>query len=288
MKGSKIWRGILISVSHFLICVLSGALGWPVQTMVVSTASILAIYLAYTRIHTNWGICMAIVAPFYMVYSTLSLYIGSNATYVIWIMGIINTVLTYFLLRRRVRLWKASLWMLFMVFFAGIIVWPNVFAFIHMEAAPGRYKVDGSRIVDVNENPVSLADLKGKVVLFDVWSSSCYYCIKQFPKIQELYNEYKSDTSVRIITLNLPLKKDNGERPKRFLDKYSFEKLFFKSEEDYKNLPIDGVPLTLIMDKNLRCRYAGKLNTEWNIIINNTRAFIEMLKKEKTETDEIE
>lgn len=45
----------------------------------------------------------------------------------------------------------------------------------------------------INSKPLSLEDLKGKVVLVDFWTYSCINCIRNNPYLERWYNEYKDD-----------------------------------------------------------------------------------------------
>ena len=55
--------------------------------------------------------------------------------------------------------------------FTGIVTWLNT---------PG-------------DQPLSLAQLKGKVVLIDFWTYSCINCQRSLPHVESWYNEYKKD-----------------------------------------------------------------------------------------------
>jgi len=48
------------------------------------------------------------------------------------------------------------------------------------------------------EKPLSLAALKGKVVLIDFWATTCGPCIKKLPEVQRLYDKYAEQGLVAI------------------------------------------------------------------------------------------
>ena len=44
----------------------------------------------------------------------------------------------------------------------------------------------------LNSTPLTLADLRGKVVLIDFWTFSCVNCVRTIPHLKILYDDYKS------------------------------------------------------------------------------------------------
>jgi thiol-disulfide isomerase/thioredoxin len=54
--------------------------------------------------------------------------------------------------------------------------------------APELAKINGWK----NGGPVTLADLKGKVVLLDFWGHWCGPCVHGMPELMELYDEHKN------------------------------------------------------------------------------------------------
>lgn len=45
----------------------------------------------------------------------------------------------------------------------------------------------------LNSKPLTLSDLKGKVVLVDFWTYTCINCIRTLPHVTSWYNKYKND-----------------------------------------------------------------------------------------------
>ena len=55
----------------------------------------------------------------------------------------------------------------------------------------------------INTTPVTLADLKGKVVLIDFWTYSCINCIRTIPYLNAWYDKYAADGFV-IVGVHTP------------------------------------------------------------------------------------
>jgi thiol-disulfide isomerase/thioredoxin len=55
--------------------------------------------------------------------------------------------------------------------------------------APNFTGIDGW----LNSTPLTLADLRGKVVLIDFWTFSCVNCVRTIPHLKVLYDSYRGD-----------------------------------------------------------------------------------------------
>ncbi|MCX6316402.1 MAG: TlpA disulfide reductase family protein [Bacteroidetes bacterium] len=277
MKG-KIVQAVLLSLVHFMICVLSGSLGWDKQTVIVPVVTLLAMVFANKKTGINAAASTLPVLPFFIVYTGVSMLVDVEyPTYPVWIMGWATLLFTFLLLQFRIARVASILILSLLVSFGGLILWPNTFAWAYTEKKPSARNMNGVGLLNYARQPVDPENLKGKVILFDLWSTSCYNCIKKFPELQKLYDSYRNDTAVRIIALNVPLKLDKEAVLARLTAPYSFEKMYFSDTAVARHFSANGLPLVLIMDKHFTCRYAGQLNTGWNIFYGNADRIINNL-----------
>jgi thiol-disulfide isomerase/thioredoxin len=63
-----------------------------------------------------------------------------------------------------------------------------------------------------NSAPLSISDLRGKVVLVDFWTYGCYNCVNTLPYVTKLYETYKEKglVVVGIHTPEFPFERSAG------------------------------------------------------------------------------
>jgi thiol-disulfide isomerase/thioredoxin len=75
---------------------------------------------------------------------------------------------------------------------------------INIDKSQFKKAKDFSKVSEyINTKPISLDDLKGKVVLVDFWTYSCINCIRTIPYLNEWYDKY-SDKGLVIIGIHTP------------------------------------------------------------------------------------
>ncbi len=125
-------------------------------------------------------------------------------------------------------------------------------------------------LMDRNNNPVSLKDIKSKLTLIIFYMPDCGHCKIELPIIAKLYEKYK-DKGMQVVPICLK----NGEDTKQcweYLDTQDFPKewLFLADPERKANLvPVFGVkgfPRIFMLDENRNILYkrSGE-STEWQL-----------------------
>lgn len=113
----------------------------------------------------------------------------------------------------------------------------------------------------IDGKDISLASLKGKVVLIDFWATWCGPCISSFPTLQKLYERYASDPRVAILAVNSWEEKKGEERKthvKDFLtkNKYTFPVVIDEDNAVITKYGVEGIPTKFYVDPEGNIRFS--------------------------------
>lgn len=103
----------------------------------------------------------------------------------------------------------------------------------------------------IEDKTVSFADLKGKVVVINVWGVWCGPCVAEMPELQKVYDKYKDDKDVAVLTFD-----SNDELPKvkKFIEEKKYTLPVLLEDGYISKLPQFKTnlvfPTTLFIDKS--------------------------------------
>ena len=105
---------------------------------------------------------------------------------------------------------------------------------------------------------LTLADLKGKAVILDVWDTWCPPCKAEIPHFISLYNDYK-DKGLEIV--GIAGARYGKEAVEKFINDYGVNYLnaIITPEFNQTYGPIQSIPTTFVLDKkgNIYKKYIG-------------------------------
>ncbi|RYE42673.1 MAG: TlpA family protein disulfide reductase, partial [Sphingobacteriales bacterium] len=120
-------------------------------------------------------------------------------------------------------------------------------------------------LVNRKGETVSLASLKGKVIVLDYWATWCGPCVASFPGMQKAVTKYAADPNVVFLFVNTWQREANREEVvnKFFAEnKYEFNVLYDTRNKDNPEVfdviaayKVKGIPTKFIIDKQGKIRF---------------------------------
>ncbi|MGB5278839.1 MAG: TlpA disulfide reductase family protein [Gammaproteobacteria bacterium] len=108
---------------------------------------------------------------------------------------------------------------------------------------------------DMDEEPHSLKDLRGKVVLLNFWATWCPPCRREMPSMERLYQKLNGE-DFTVIAVN---QMEDGDHVFAYIGQLdvdpSFTILFDKDSKVSNSFRVNGLPTTYLLDKQGNIRY---------------------------------
>ena len=138
------------------------------------------------------------------------------------------------------------------------------------EAQKSQYgKAPDFQIKDINGQPVKLSDYSGKIVILNFFATWCPPCRMEMPDFERIARNYPND--VKILAINVG--RESVAKVKDFVSENSITFTVAMDDGNVSNLygPIRGIPVTVIIDKNMNIaqKYIGMRTEE--VFVKNIR-----------------
>jgi peroxiredoxin len=108
------------------------------------------------------------------------------------------------------------------------------------------------QLTDLGGTPVSLAAMRGKVVLLTFWATWCGVCRRELPDLENLYQNLKGHDDFAVLTINLDQRSESVPPFVRKND-YQFPVLLDADNRVSSAYDVSGIPANFIIDR------AGKI-----------------------------
>jgi peroxiredoxin len=117
---------------------------------------------------------------------------------------------------------------------------------------------------DLEGNPVSLSDLRGKIVMVNFWATWCPPCRIEMPHMQKFYEEHQSKDDVVILGVNLTPTEEKLDAIRTFVDDQglTFPIVLDPDGDVMQTYQVMAYPTTYILDTKgvIREKFQGAIN----------------------------
>ena len=115
---------------------------------------------------------------------------------------------------------------------------------------------------DNKGNVVSLNQLKGKVVLINLWATWCSPCLAEMPSLDKLYKDFQGNSQIVFLSVDVDGKLKSSAK---FLKKRKYSLPVYRLNSALpKEWSTTSIPTTIILDKagKLVNKHVGGMNFE--------------------------
>jgi cytochrome c biogenesis protein CcmG/thiol:disulfide interchange protein DsbE len=146
-----------------------------------------------------------------------------------------------------------------------------IFIAAHAQEKKGMEKILGERslptlsLTDMNGKKVNVADLgkTGQITVLDFWATWCVPCKKELNNINDLYDDWKKKYNVNVVAVSIDDSRSSTKvKPYAEGQRWSYDVLLDVNQDLKRDLNIQSVPFTIVLDKTGKIVYSHSGYTE--------------------------
>lgn len=131
---------------------------------------------------------------------------------------------------------------------------------------------------DLSFKEVSLSQFKGKIILLNLWSTTCPPCIDEVPYFENLYQIMKGNDDFQLLTI-VTNRGEDGEVVKAFMEKYglTFPVLIDTKKVAWRRYKLTGWPETFLIGRDgiILDKFIGPMKWDSPRFIKSLKGLIE-------------
>lgn len=103
------------------------------------------------------------------------------------------------------------------------------------------------KLTDIKGKKFNSEELIGKIIVINLWFTSCKPCIMEMPELNKVYDKYKNNSNVVFVSITY-----NGTKDvKKFLKKHKFNyPVVASAMETCNSFKVQGYPTNIIVDQS--------------------------------------
>lgn len=264
-------RSIIISILVSVIAILSGSFGWDVQIALVGLAFFIAgiSYKPLGNIHSIL-FYLIMIFPFALIYDLHVFMDRLDHVYPIAIIPYFALLIGMLLsskIKQKPYVYYGAIGMyLILMIMSWRILMPSYLTytlnkdFIAIE--DDNLNFPNIEVFNSRKEKIDLSSFDSKVLVLDIWTSTCGSCFKRFPDFQTLSKQYSDRDDIAFYGLNRINYNDNLDSIISTADNlpYDFPHLFTSHStvnEIKDKLKVSSFPIIVVRDKKGKLTYIG-------------------------------
>ncbi len=265
--NQKLLTSISIFVFYFLYGIIfKGNHKWMLLFTLISSFCIS--YFLFSRIDYKNSLkwYLILVLPFILCFTVFSFFVGLTFVLPYILFVPLSSLFGFRFAVKRGIVLPATAFFLF--FIMSFVFFPNMLVYMNNKGARTNKLFKSLTLIDKSRDTIHLNP--SKIIALDFWTTSCGVCFEKFPGLERNYLNFKNNKDIELYSINVPMKENNFDATIELVNNlgYKFPTLYATSIEEVQQLGIDAYPHLLVL-KNGKIRYDGRLEVDKDIFINN-------------------